>query len=235
MVAGRSARTGAAAEQKSCRDCHALMPRAAKKCPTCGSYQNWERYLGFGASVLALPVALISVLSITVPAGIKTLRAGTAEPSVYLLATDGGVISLAIENRGTGPMLVEQVDLLPTSFGVEPRSFPLLPDNTAAAARLVRAGDISVLSLRPAPDKLDAAGRGVLAQLTGRPAHSIKDEYLTGEIVKCEVAVRSRSLQETEKVFLLKLPNCRSLLVQLYGSVLPAATRPRPAGSASPP
>lgn len=48
---------------KECIQCASKMPQRAVKCVKCGAFQNFRRFFEFSSTVLALLVALVSVLS----------------------------------------------------------------------------------------------------------------------------------------------------------------------------
>lgn len=53
--------------KKVCRECGDQIPEPARKCATCGAYQDWRRVFWLGNSTLSLLVALFSVLTVAVP------------------------------------------------------------------------------------------------------------------------------------------------------------------------
>jgi predicted nucleic acid-binding Zn ribbon protein len=55
------------AAEKLCRVCKKAMPAHGLKCTECNSFQNWRRVLSFSTEILALLIALISVLGIVLP------------------------------------------------------------------------------------------------------------------------------------------------------------------------
>lgn len=59
----------AAAEEptKPCRACRSPIHAEANKCVACGSAQDWTRFVALSSSVLALAVALVSVLTFALP------------------------------------------------------------------------------------------------------------------------------------------------------------------------
>lgn len=54
-------------KEKLCIVCAKPMPMAGTKCTECDSFQNWRRHLHFSSNILALLVALISVISLSIP------------------------------------------------------------------------------------------------------------------------------------------------------------------------
>lgn len=89
------------ANEKFCSTCYAAIHRQARKCRECESYQDWRRHLSVGSSVLALLVALVSVLALAAPAfdGIITREDSNIEVSLqgirgeraFVMVTNSGV------------------------------------------------------------------------------------------------------------------------------------------------
>ncbi len=52
---------------KICKICGHEMPESASKCTTCGSFQNWRGHINFSSTILALLVALVSVIASSIP------------------------------------------------------------------------------------------------------------------------------------------------------------------------
>lgn len=50
-----------------CQSCRGIIEKGATKCIHCDSYQNWRRHINVSSTVLALLVALISVLTTSIP------------------------------------------------------------------------------------------------------------------------------------------------------------------------
>ena len=68
--------------EKLCIVCGKKIPVSAKKCTECNSFQNWRRYIHFSSTVLALIVALISVLTASVPILKETLKSDNSQITI---------------------------------------------------------------------------------------------------------------------------------------------------------
>jgi hypothetical protein len=97
--------------KKHCRECYALMPVQANRCIACGSAQNWQRYVAQSGSVLALLVALVSVLTFAVPIWRHEFYRPSPRPSIaympFPVSKHG--MRLAISNGGDAPLLVDML------------------------------------------------------------------------------------------------------------------------------
>src|SRR5258708_28682650 len=51
-----------------CVTCREKIERGAKICIRCNQFQDWRRFFGLSSTILSLLVALVSVLSIAIPA-----------------------------------------------------------------------------------------------------------------------------------------------------------------------
>jgi hypothetical protein len=89
-----------------CRLCATPIPGGARLCPVCGSYQNWLGSLNRSGLVLSLLVALVSVLSVAIPAFQTALRPARSELRVlrYYFTETG--VSLVLTNKGAMPGFV---------------------------------------------------------------------------------------------------------------------------------
>ena len=52
---------------KICKICGHEIPDSASKCTVCGSFQNWRGRINFSSTILALLVALFSVIATAMP------------------------------------------------------------------------------------------------------------------------------------------------------------------------
>jgi len=52
---------------KTCKTCGHEIPDMAIKCTTCGSFQNWRGHINVSSTVLALLIALVSVVASSIP------------------------------------------------------------------------------------------------------------------------------------------------------------------------
>lgn len=92
-----------AALTECCRLCKNPIPVGARLCSKCGSYQNWLASLNRSSLVLSLLVALVSVLSIAIPAVKSTLRPSRSDlQMVRYYFTETGV-SIVLNNQGAMP------------------------------------------------------------------------------------------------------------------------------------
>lgn len=92
--------------QGRCTTCLEPIKPGAKKCLRCDSYQDWRRHLSISSSVLALLVALVSVLTFAIPvfksattpkdSSIQVSLQRIVDDDIYLLATNSGIRSGSI-------------------------------------------------------------------------------------------------------------------------------------------
>jgi hypothetical protein len=88
-------------EVERCISCGELIHLSAVKCKTCGSYQDVRRYLSISSTVLALLVALVSVLTFLIPiltnlftpddSFVEVQYQGSQQNRAYFIATNSGV------------------------------------------------------------------------------------------------------------------------------------------------
>lgn len=109
--------------------CKPIHPKA-KKCSECDSYQDWRRHLSMGSSVLALLVALVSVLALGAPlikaaltpedSNLRILFQGIRNNQLYAMVTNSGIRPGSIE----GARL--RASLSPSTYSWD-RELPLEP------------------------------------------------------------------------------------------------------------
>ena len=72
-------------EKKRCLVCQEEILFGSRKCIHCDSFQDWRRKINLGNSVLSLMVALISVIGLTFPAIMNSLKKDGSSVEVTLL------------------------------------------------------------------------------------------------------------------------------------------------------
>lgn len=87
----------------SCSTCREQIQSGAKKCRVCDSYQDWRRFLNMSSSVLALLVALVSVLSFAAPIAVNMLRKDGSNITITLQAVQGRRVYFMASNSGNRP------------------------------------------------------------------------------------------------------------------------------------
>jgi predicted nucleic acid-binding Zn ribbon protein len=97
---------------KHCRVCAEPINKAAQKCIHCQSEQStWRQRLGFSSTVLALLIALISVLSSAVPVFERALTPKDSHLSFAYLGATEDSIGILVSNSGNRPGAVRYATL----------------------------------------------------------------------------------------------------------------------------
>src|SRR5258708_27102734 len=86
-----------------CIACSEEIQPGAKICTHCDQFQDWRRFFGISAPVLSLLVALVSVLSIAIPAILNVRPPQTSDIHCSLLEWDESTatVKLAVSNKGS--------------------------------------------------------------------------------------------------------------------------------------
>jgi len=92
-----------------CRVCKERIYPGATRCTACNSYQNWRRYFDVSAVVLALLVALISVVSAVGPQIVALLPPWGSDLKIRSYYFSADTVSLLVENIGNKPGYVGKV------------------------------------------------------------------------------------------------------------------------------
>ncbi len=124
-------------EQNACLVCREVIKPNARKCIHCNSFQNWRRFVSVSTTVLSLLVALVSVLSVGIPAVLTAMPKDTdIEASIIdvkkvaIKDSNSGepkeqaMVTIFLTNRGKKPGAVGRIDGEATLAGSDsPRKF----------------------------------------------------------------------------------------------------------------
>ena len=148
----------------TCHACQEELKAGARKCRYCGSSQDWRRHLTFSSTVLALLVALVSVVSLSSPFVRQALQEDNSDITVSFAGLCNGYIVVIASNRGTRPATVMNGTLFSEGiFGAadfKPATGPhFVSEGTSARIPLEllnsRAQDKPLLSLRESINACD--------------------------------------------------------------------------------
>jgi ribosomal protein L40E len=89
--------------QKFCKQCYKTIPKEARLCSHCNSYQDWRSWFSISGTVLALLTALVSVLGIATPAIIKVLHTPKSNAVLQAPSLDGTMLRIVATNSGDAP------------------------------------------------------------------------------------------------------------------------------------
>jgi hypothetical protein len=125
------------------------------KCRFCGSYQDWRGRLAISSTILALLVALISVIRSIAPVVVGLFRAKMAafrfSPPVF----SRGAVTVTASNVGSLPARLSDAAItIPQKRGAQPYIFMLEADGTAAD-QTVGPGEAKILTFKFDPKRYD--------------------------------------------------------------------------------
>lgn len=155
----------------TCRACREPIRPGAAKCVKCGSDQGWTRFLGFSSTIVALLIALISVLQTALPTFIQLYKGDRSEVSVTFLKAEGDTLIFAVSNSGNMPGTISSSDI---ELDNEVMPFPL---DRGSDADLIAAGSMQKVAfgLSPTIEKFLSA-RGPFAAKPAR-VHVVAKQY----------------------------------------------------------
>ncbi len=137
-----------APETKLCLTCAEPIRKAALKCRFCGSYQDWRGRLAMSSTILALLVALVTVIGSTAPVVVGLFRAKTAAFRFSPPDFSQGAVTVTASNVGSLPArLSSAAIMIPQKRGAQPYIFLLEADGTAAD-QTVGPGDAKILTFK---------------------------------------------------------------------------------------
>ena len=88
-----------------CRVCKKAIPEGALKCTECGSFQNWRHIFSFSTEILALLIALFSVLGIVLPEIAKWLNRHS-HTQIRIIGASEDDLLVIVMNTGREPSTV---------------------------------------------------------------------------------------------------------------------------------
>jgi ribosomal protein L40E len=96
---------------KVCRQCRLAIPFEARICHHCNSYQDWRGHLNVSSTVLALVVALISVLTNAIPAINTAIGQHTSKVAVGQVNLSPTELAMVVSNLGDKAAFVRGVKI----------------------------------------------------------------------------------------------------------------------------
>lgn len=94
-----------------CSTCFEPIQPHARKCPICDSYQDWRRHLQIGSSVLALMVALVSVVALATPLLVQTFEEDKSEIDIAFTGIVKNRAFFMATNSGNRPATITAMRL----------------------------------------------------------------------------------------------------------------------------
>jgi hypothetical protein len=92
-----------------CRQCRKPIPKGARLCSECKSYQDWRGYLNVSSTVLALLVALISVIGGALPHTYHLFGWDKSKVVFGVPVVSGERVRLFATNKGAMPAVLRKV------------------------------------------------------------------------------------------------------------------------------
>lgn len=94
-----------------CLVCREEIKNGARKCINCDSYQDWRRYFQFNIVVLSLLVALISVLTASIPI-VKSMLTPISQAKFSFIDYQNNKISVVATNTGQKAVILQESSLI---------------------------------------------------------------------------------------------------------------------------
>lgn len=132
--------TPASSQISECIVCREQIKAGARKCIHCDSFQDWREYFNFSSSVLAWLVALVSVISLSLPVIRDALQKDNSKVVLTFQGIEEGYISLIASNLGTRAGSIGSAELNFDNGDGETQSFSLLVHESASGAALIKEG-----------------------------------------------------------------------------------------------
>lgn len=129
---------------RACSTCFEPIHPSALKCKTCGSYQDFRRHLQMGSTVLALLVALISVVALAAPIIKEAVSPRDSRLEIFFQGLSQNKAYFMVTNRGDRPGSITSAALTTRRGSQRARvEIPFTPQIVAAggASQLIVALD----------------------------------------------------------------------------------------------
>jgi hypothetical protein len=151
------------------------MPADGLKCTECGSFQNWRRVLSFSSEILALLIALISVLGIAIPEFAKWLNRHS-HTQVRIVGGSEEDLLVVVMNTGREPSTAYMFHASFTNVPIRDADlFPVDPGESQVPAEGSRLIHLRPRRLIPKPGSDVAAVKTAILRGTLRLSADIKE------------------------------------------------------------
>jgi hypothetical protein len=134
-------------DRAACRVCLEPIRRGASKCTKCDSFQDWRRVFSINTVVLTLIVALISVISATVPVLKEALTPHRSDVRISILEIGPDAITVVVSNLGNRAAILKRTSLRVQHAGTE-TNFALQWNRTSLAPA-IQPGTLQLISFYP--------------------------------------------------------------------------------------
>lgn len=196
--------------KKQCVSCGYFIPFRAVQCKECKSYQGWRKHFGLSTTVLALLVALISVLTPLLRAAIE-FATRHSETSIAFQGETIDEIRISAMNTGRSPSLLRSYQLVSGDHDVlqdarlelvaesPERPANVVPPNAGITVRLRVNGMTTSLSPAELREKLNALVMTVQTEVEESDGgkHTVSDSF---PALRIEQVILKFATQEKKKV-----------------------------------
>lgn len=188
-----------------CRECREPLHPNARRCASCGAFQNWRRFLALSSTVLSLLVALISVSALAIPILKEAFEPQHSRVAVEAPFFSGDFGYLYVANEGARPALVESIVLTVHRFDVmfAPRKLSTGDGADASAdPRILRAETTEIYRL----DRGAPADNGLLVDFHPVELEAYLDEVHQWSIAGISPRATTQTLTELPDFMRPELP-----------------------------
>ena len=168
-----TATTPNTSDTKPCKMCGEAIKNAARVCIHCQNYQDWRAEINLSSTILALLVALGSVLTVAVPVIVTALTPKTSSLSFSNQGAANRVITILASNSGVRPGTVRNhfgLLVMTKTHGAIPIEFSI--NGFGGGAAIIEPGKTQLLELIP--------------DFRHLPNDLIKEVILSGDIASTE-------------------------------------------------
>lgn len=102
-------------KKAACLECASAIPKNARKCSECGSYQNWRRHLDFGQATFAFALSVVAISGyIALLSDRLSFSQGFEFSKVTKLSFRGNEneVSMLLQNESSLAAYIEKIDCL---------------------------------------------------------------------------------------------------------------------------
>jgi len=173
---------------KDCEVCHNKIPRQAKYCTHCRSYQDWRRNFPASAAVIATAAAAVSILATAWPTISDFFHAPQSDLHALIVTSGAGDVGVSVFawNTGRQPGVVTKATVDYLEADGTKRTFKFQPNDSSGL--VIESGQAKSLQMHIGGKEVGDLKPGEFDPANGKCVATIDTVSSRGEIAQLESA-----------------------------------------------